>query len=278
MGADFASLEDRISALTTKDPNKLKVYTDGYDGHCLRAYAYFKDEMPDIVLTVESINSIAKKYPDIRQRSKAPTFLLTYGGTYHGLIHNVGLAEDEAKAIEANYHEMYKVSDAWVKAKIDKASKDGYVTTAFGLRVRTPTLKMSLMNTRITPYEAEAEARTAGNALGQSYGLLNNRAGIDLQQRLLQSEYRYDVLPVAHIHDAQYFLVRDDIDVISYLNKNLVECMEWQRLPEIAHPDVGLGGELSVFHPTWETEYSLPNNGTESALRNAVNPPELDAA
>lgn len=27
VGADFASLEDRISALTTKDPNKLKVYT-----------------------------------------------------------------------------------------------------------------------------------------------------------------------------------------------------------------------------------------------------------
>ena len=25
-GLDFASLEDRISALTTKDPNKLKVY------------------------------------------------------------------------------------------------------------------------------------------------------------------------------------------------------------------------------------------------------------
>lgn len=27
VGADFASLEDRISALTTKDPNKIKVYT-----------------------------------------------------------------------------------------------------------------------------------------------------------------------------------------------------------------------------------------------------------
>ena len=26
MGLDFASLEDRISALTTKDPNKLAVY------------------------------------------------------------------------------------------------------------------------------------------------------------------------------------------------------------------------------------------------------------
>lgn len=47
-GADFNSLEDMISALTTKDPNKIRVYTDGYDGHCLRAYYYFKDRMPDI--------------------------------------------------------------------------------------------------------------------------------------------------------------------------------------------------------------------------------------
>lgn len=53
-GLDFASLEDRISALTTKDPNKLRVYTDGFDGHCLRAHAYFEDQMPDIVLATEN--------------------------------------------------------------------------------------------------------------------------------------------------------------------------------------------------------------------------------
>ena len=48
-GLDFASLEDRISALTTKDPNKLAVYLDGFDGHSLRAYFYFRDKMPDIL-------------------------------------------------------------------------------------------------------------------------------------------------------------------------------------------------------------------------------------
>lgn len=47
-GSDFASLEDRINALLTKDENKLKVYTDGFDGHSLRAYYYWKDKMPDI--------------------------------------------------------------------------------------------------------------------------------------------------------------------------------------------------------------------------------------
>ena len=49
-GADFDSLEDKISALTTRDPNKLKVYVDGLDGHALRAYSYYKDQMPDIQL------------------------------------------------------------------------------------------------------------------------------------------------------------------------------------------------------------------------------------
>jgi DNA polymerase-1 len=47
-GLDFASLEDKISGLTSKDPAKLKVYTDGYDGHSLRAFAYFREAMPDI--------------------------------------------------------------------------------------------------------------------------------------------------------------------------------------------------------------------------------------
>lgn len=48
VGLDFASLEDRVSALTTKDPNKLKVYLDLFDGHSLRAYSYFSERMPDI--------------------------------------------------------------------------------------------------------------------------------------------------------------------------------------------------------------------------------------
>lgn len=47
-GLDFNALEDRISALTTKDPNKLAVYLYGFDGHCLRAQSYFGENMPNI--------------------------------------------------------------------------------------------------------------------------------------------------------------------------------------------------------------------------------------
>lgn len=61
-GADFNSLEDYVSALTTRDPNKLKVYTDGYDGHSLRAYNYFPDEVPDVHAMMQLAEQPGKFY------------------------------------------------------------------------------------------------------------------------------------------------------------------------------------------------------------------------
>jgi len=61
-GLDFAALEDHISALTTKDINKLRVYTGGYDGHCLRAYSYFSDQMPDITAELDEIKKDGEVY------------------------------------------------------------------------------------------------------------------------------------------------------------------------------------------------------------------------
>lgn len=269
-GLDFASLEDRISALTTKDPQKLKVYTDGYDGHSLRAYAYFGEQMPDIEDTVESINSIQHKYKSLRSDSKAPTFLLTYGGTYMGLMKNCGFSEEKAKTTEKRYHDLYVVSDMWVQAKLDEAAKTGYVTAAFGLRVRTPLLAQVLRGTCKTPYEAEAEGRTAGNALGQSWCLLNNRAGSEFMRKVRTSEFRLDIRPCIHIHDAQYFMIRDNMDTLQYTNKHLVEAVNWQDHPDIAHPEVGLGGELSLFYPTWANEIEIPNHATPDEVHQII--------
>lgn len=191
-----------------------------------------------------------------------------------GLVKNLGFPIDEAKMIETSYHNLYQVSDQWVQGKLQGAAKDGYVTVAFGLRVRTPLLQQVLYGSTKTPYEAQAESRTAGNALGQSWGLLNNRAAIEFQQRLLASPYRLQVLPVAHIHDAQYFLVKDDIEVVEWVNKNLVECMQWQDHPEIYHPEVKLGGELAIYYPNWATEYKIPNHATQAKIRLACQPKE----
>jgi DNA polymerase-1 len=267
-GLDFASLEDRISALTTKDPNKLKVYTDGYDGHSLRAYAYFSEHMPDIDPTsVESINSIEKKYKPFRQDSKAPTFALTYQGTYMTLMNNCGFTEELAKLIEKRYHEMYVISDKWVQDRLDLAAKTGYVTAAFGLRVRTPLLHQVIRGTSRTPFEAEAEGRTAGNALGQSWCLLNSRAGSEFMGRVRKEKHRLNIRPCAQIHDAGYFLIRDDLAALAYTNEHLVKAVQWQEHPDIQHDEVKLGGELSIFYPTWAVEMNVPNGAKEEDIQ-----------
>jgi DNA polymerase-1 len=271
VGADFASLEDRISALVTKDPKKLAVYTDGYDGHCLRAHSYFGDQMPDILDTVESINSIEKLYPLLRQDSKTPTFLLTYGGTYIGMMKQLGWTKEKSQMVEGRYHDLYKVSDDYIAARIEQACKDGYVEVAFGLRVRTPMLARSILGNRSTPWEAAAEGRTAGNAIGQSYGLLNNRAGIAFMERVYASKYRYDIHPVAWIHDAGYYILKQDLGCLKFANDGIVGEMSWQELPEIQHPEVKLGADLDLFYPSWAKPVTLPNFASEAELKAVCN-------
>ena len=271
-GADFNSLEDYISALTTKDPAKLKVYLKGYDGHGLRAFSYWPAKFPYDDIT-PALSHAMKKEPmldAIRSASKGPTFALTYQGTAFTLVNTLGFSEEEAKRIEANYHELYKVSDEWVQGKLDQAAEDGYVTVAFGLRLRTPMLGRTLRNSRYTPYEAKAEGRTAGNALGQSYGMLTNRAANAFMQKVWNSPYRYDILPVAMIHDAIYLVIKDSIEVVEWVNRELIQEMQWQELPEIQHDTVKLGAELDIFYPSWATPMTLPNSVSRLEIRDRV--------
>ena len=270
-GLDFDSLEDKISAVTTKDPNKLKVYTDGYDGHCLRAYAYFPDQMSDIDPTsVGSINSISVKYGSLRQKSKVPTFALTYDGTWRTLVTGSGLPEKDAKEIFARYHELYAVSDAWVASKLAQAANDGYITAAFGLRVRTPLLKQTIRGIRKTPYEAQAEGRSAGNALGQSWCLLNSRAGSEFMGKVRGSDFRFDIRPCAQIHDASYFLIRDDIAPLVFTNEHLVKAVEWQEHPDIANDEVKLSGSLAIFWPNWAHSFDLPKGADDMIIARTI--------
>lgn len=271
MGLDFASLEDRISALTTRDPNKLAVYTQGFDGHSLRAYAYYTEQMPDIdPNSVDSINSIQTKYKALRNKSKNPTFTLTYQGTADTLIRKYKFTPELALIVEERYHALYKVSDAWVADKLVQAGKDGYITAAFGLRVRTPVLAQVIRGNKSTPREGEAEGRSAGNALGQSWCLLNSRAASEFMAKVRSGAYALDIRPCAQIHDAQYYLVREDSEILAWCNEHLVEAVKWQSHPEIWHDEVKLGGEMGIFYPSWANEITFPNGADAAKIEDVI--------
>jgi DNA polymerase-1 len=271
-GADFNSLEDYISALTSRDPMKLKVYTDGFDGHCLRARFYYPEELGHIDMNdPKAVNAIAEDFPKLRQESKTPTFALTYQGTYYTLMQNLGWPEEKAKRVEKAYHELYKVSDQYIQDRIrDEACAKGYVTVAFGLRIRTPLLGQCIYGANL-PYEAKAEGRTVGNAMGQSYGLLNNRAAVEFWKKVWASPYRYDILPCGLIHDAIYLLMREDPAVVEFANRELIKSMAWQDLPELAHDTVKIGAALDIFWPDWSNGITLPINASQEQIIETCN-------
>ena len=87
-------------------------------------------------------------------------------------------------------------------------------------------------------------------------------------KKVWESKYRLDIKPVALIHDAIYLIVKDDAEVVAWVNKELTEAMSWQELPEIQHPTVKLGAQLDIFWPDWAHPITLPEKATEAEIIN----------
>lgn len=49
---------------------------------------------------------------------------------------------------------------------------------------------------------------------------------------------------------------------IMFTNEHLVKAVQWQEHPLIQHDTVKLGGELSIFYPTWAEELTIPNGAS----------------
>lgn len=84
-----------------------------------------------------------------------------------------------------------------------------------------------------------------------------NRAFIEFLRRVKGSKYKHDIRLINTIHDAVYLLIRDDAEVILWVNENLVECMLWQEDPILAS-EIKMGAELDVGRD-WAHCYTLPN-------------------
>ena len=85
--ADLSSLEDRMIANVTKDPNKLALFTEGLDGHSLHALMYGYPELQDLFKEYQAASTpeerkrityyVKENFEKIRQHSKSITFKLS---------------------------------------------------------------------------------------------------------------------------------------------------------------------------------------------------------
>lgn len=230
--------------------------------------AMFKEELEERgifidMTSAESINRIKTEAKDLRNGSKKYTFGLQYGCGAGKIQDMLKGSRERAEGIFNSFHSLYSGLSEFSKSNEQFAKKNGYVELAFGLQLKTPRIHSKDQGV------ASAEARSASNAVSQSFGMLMNRTFIALLERIEKSEYKYGIKIINTIHDSLMLLVKKDIGAIHWVNENLVECMRWRDDPRLLNSAVTLEAEVD-FGSSWYDLTTIKNNASEEELLEAL--------
>jgi hypothetical protein len=99
--------------------------------------------------------------------------------------------------------------------------------------------------------------------------MLINRALIATNNILEQSDMVYDIYPINTIHDAAYFLVKDDPMSVKFLNDTLIKEMQWNAHPSILSNEVKMEANLEIGK-SWDKQFTLPNNASIEKIKEII--------
>jgi DNA polymerase-1 len=125
LAADYSQIELRIVAHMADDLGMIDAFARGEDIHARTASEIFGVPMD-------------KVDGDLRSKAKAVNFGIIYGISDYGLARNTGVSRAEARSFIEMYFARYPKVKGYMDAAIEKARKDGYVTTILGRRRAIP--------------------------------------------------------------------------------------------------------------------------------------------
>ena len=133
--ADYSQIELRLLAHISGDEAMRDAFLSGEDFHAVTAAKVFNVPLEEVT-------------PTLRSRAKAVNFGIVYGISAFSLAQDIGVWPSEAKAYMDAYLEKYHGVRDYMKAIVEQARAEGYVSTLYGRRRSLPELKSSNFNTR----------------------------------------------------------------------------------------------------------------------------------
>lgn len=122
LSADYSQIELRILAALSEDPSMIQAFNDKEDIHASTAAKIF-----DV-----SLKNVSREQ---RSTAKMVNFGIPYGISAFGLAQRLGtVSRTEAQAIIDNYFQQFPTIQNYIDQQIEKARKDGFVTTLLGRR------------------------------------------------------------------------------------------------------------------------------------------------
>ncbi|MGB0374536.1 MAG: DNA polymerase I [Opitutales bacterium] len=122
LSADYSQIELRILAALSEDPSMIQAFNDRQDIHASTAAKIFDVPIKDVSR-------------EQRSTAKMVNFGIPYGISAFGLAQRLGtVSRTEAQAIIDNYFQQFPTIQNYINDQVEKARKDGYVTTLMGRR------------------------------------------------------------------------------------------------------------------------------------------------
>lgn len=133
--ADYSQIELRLLAHISGDKTMQEAFLSGEDFHAVTASHVFSVPLEEVT-------------PAMRSSAKAVNFGIVYGISAFSLAQDIGVSQWEAKEYMDAYMDKYHGVRDYMRAIVEKAKEDGYVSTLYGRRRYLPELKSSNFNLR----------------------------------------------------------------------------------------------------------------------------------
>ncbi|HEY2485264.1 MAG TPA: DNA polymerase I [Candidatus Binataceae bacterium] len=212
LSADYSQIDLRVLAHLSGDPTLVEAFQRGEDIHTRTAME---------VLGVPA----GKVDAEARRLAKVINFGIIYGMGATRLAGELGISLAEASDYIKRYFERLAGVSAWFKETLDRARKDGYVTTMFGRRRYLPELNAPVGGAR-----AQAERIAINTPIQGSAADLIKVAMIGLHRQIQQR--KIDAAMVMQVHDELLIEVKKEaLPEAAEVAKQEMEGVATMRVP-----------------------------------------------
>lgn len=220
LSADYSQVELRVLAHISEDPNLQRAFLESKDIHTQTAMDVFG-------VSEEEVTSL------MRRQAKAVNFGIVYGISPFGLSQNLNISQKEAKHFIERYFETYPGVKDYMDKIVEKAKKDGYVTTLLHRRRYLPELHASDFSRR-----SFAERTAMNTPIQGTAADIIKYAMVQLDQEMVTRQVRSRML--LQVHDELIFEVpEEELELMKQLVRQTMEQALQLRVPLVVDVSVG---------------------------------------
>lgn len=204
LSADYSQIELRVLAHIAEDKNLIEAFNQEQDIHTKTAMDVFG-------VTEDGVTSL------MRRHAKAVNFGIVYGISDFGLSQSLGITRKEAGAFIEKYLESYPGVKDYMTDIVQKAKRDGYVTTLLHRRRYLPEINSRQFNQR-----SFAERTAMNTPIQGSAADIIKMAMVNMAERIKSEGLKTKML--LQVHDELIFEVPES--ELEHVKKLVPEVME----------------------------------------------------